>query len=174
MSGACNAAPTINRNMIKKIIYPGTFDPITNGHVDIVDRALSLFDKVIVAIAENEKKNPKFSAAERLSLAKETFASYKDKVEVVLFSGLLMDFVRKQNLRVVLRGLRAISDFEYEFQLAGMNRHLAPDIETIFLMPSEKYAYISASLVREIAELGGDVSAFVPKPVEIALKSKGD
>lgn len=153
---------------MKKIIYPGTFDPITNGHIDLVERAGNLFDKVIVAIAASTKKNTVFSPEERAALAKKVFAKYKN-VEIKIFSGLLIDFASKQKVFKILRGLRAISDFEYEFQLAGMNRILDKRIETVFLMPAEKYAFISASMVREIAFLGGDVSKFVPKEVQKAL-----
>ena len=149
-------------------IYPGTFDPITKGHSDLVERALHLFDKVIVAVAENTAKEPVFSLEERISMAKVALEQYQG-VEVLTVPGLLVEFAKQHNAKAILRGLRAVSDFEYEFQLAGMNRKLAPEIETLFLTPAEKYAYISSSLVREIAALGGDVSPFVHKNVMAEL-----
>ena len=149
-------------------IYPGTFDPITKGHTDLVERALHLFDKVIVAVAENTAKEPVFSLKERMSMAKVVLEEYQ-AVEVLPLTGLLVEFAKQHNAKAILRGLRAVSDFEYEFQLAGMNRKLAPEIETLFLTPAEKYAYISSSLVREIAALGGDVSPFVHKNVMAEL-----
>lgn len=145
-------------------IYPGTFDPITKGHTDLVERALHLFDKVIVAVAENKNKEPVFSQDERMQMANVALSGI-DGVEILPLTGLLVDFAKQHQARAILRGLRAVSDFEYEFQLAGMNRKLAPEIETLFLTPAEKYAYISSSLVREIAALGGDVSPFVHKSV---------
>lgn len=152
-------------------IYPGTFDPITNGHSDLVQRAAQLFDRIIVAVATSPGKRPRFSAAERIDLARIALKDI-DHVEVCGFNQLLVDYVREQQAAVIVRGLRAVSDFEYEFQLAGMNRKLAPDIETLFLMPAEKYAYISSSLVREIAALGGDVTAFVHPEIKTALSQK--
>ncbi|HEY5601873.1 MAG TPA: pantetheine-phosphate adenylyltransferase [Gammaproteobacteria bacterium] len=149
-------------------IYPGTFDPITKGHTDLVERALHLFDKVIVAVAENTAKEPVFSLEERLGMAKVALAK-QPGVEILPFHGLLVEFAKQHQAKAILRGLRAVSDFEYEFQLAGMNRKLAPEIETLFLTPAEKYAYISSSLVREIAALGGDVSPFVHKNVMAEL-----
>ena len=149
-------------------IYPGTFDPITNGHSDLVQRAGKLFETVIVAIAANPSKKPFFSIDERIELAKAALSDF-DNVKVCGFDSLLVDFARSSNAQVILRGLRAVSDFEYEFQLASTNRKLAPEIETLFLTPSEKFAFISSSLVREIAGLGGDVSAFVHKNVGAAL-----
>lgn len=146
--------------MIQKIVYPGTFDPLTRGHEDLVRRASRIFDKVVLAVAANATKNPFFSLDERLTMARECLADVPG-VSVVSFSGLLVDFVRAEGAGLVLRGLRAVSDFEYEFQLAGMNRALSPGIETVFLTPSERYMFISASMVREIARLGGDVSQFV-------------
>lgn len=146
--------------MIQKIVYPGTFDPLTRGHEDLVRRASRIFDKVVLAVAANATKNPFFSLDERLAMARECLADVPG-VSVVSFSGLLVDFVRAEGAGLVLRGLRAVSDFEYEFQLAGMNRALSPGIETVFLTPSERYMFISASMVREIARLGGDVSQFV-------------
>ena len=149
-------------------IYPGTFDPITKGHTDLVERALHLFDKVIVAVAENTAKEPTFSLEERINMAKVALEEFQG-VEVLPVPGLLVEFAKQHGAKAILRGLRAVSDFEYEFQLAGMNRKLAPEIETLFLTPAEKYAYISSSLVREIAALGGDVSPFVHKNVMAEL-----
>lgn len=145
-------------------IYPGTFDPITRGHTDLVERALHLFDKVIVAVADNKNKTPVFSQEERMQMATIALEGIQG-VEILPLTGLLVEFAKKHQAKAILRGLRAVSDFEYEFQLAGMNRKLAPEIETLFLTPAEKYAYISSSLVREIASLGGDVSQFVHKKV---------
>ena len=155
-------------------IYPGTFDPVTNGHSDLVQRASRIFDRVILAVAKGEEnggKKPVFSADERVSLAEDVLADMAN-VEVIQFDGLLVDFVQKQNAQVILRGLRAVSDFEYEFQLASMNRHLNEKIETMFLTPAEQYSYISSSLVREIAALGGDVSPFVHEKVVTALNNR--
>ena len=145
---------------MKKAVYPGTFDPLTRGHEDLVRRATGLFSEVIVAIADSKAKRPMFSLDERIDIAREALARH-DNVQVLGFSGLLMDFMRTQGAHVILRGLRAVSDFEYEFQMAGMNRQLYPDVETMFLTPSEQYMFISATMVREIATLGGDVSLFV-------------
>lgn len=158
--------------MSQTVVYPGTFDPITNGHVDLIERAAKVFNHVIVAIAASQAKTPRFKHEERIALAKEVLKDLKN-VTVVGFDGLLIHFVQQCGATVILRGLRAVSDFEYEFQLAGMNRHLAANIETIFLTPAEKYAYISSTLVREIAQLGGDVSDFVPAAVVKALKNSG-
>lgn len=149
-------------------IYPGTFDPVTKGHTDLVERALHLFDKVIVAVAENKNKEPVFSQDERIQMASVALSGIEG-VEILPLSGLLVEFAKQHQAKAILRGLRAVSDFEYEFQLAGMNRKLAPEIETLFLTPAEKYAYISSSLVREIAALGGDVSPFVHKNVMAEL-----
>lgn len=157
--------------MINTVLYPGTFDPMTNGHRDLVHRALQLFDKVIVAVAANVNKQPLFTLEQRVALVKETFAKAANVV-VIGFDNLLIEFAKQQNVKVILRGLRAVSDFDYEFQLAGMNRKLAPDIETVFLTPAEQYSYISSSLVKEIALYGGDISAFVPAHVVAALDSK--
>ncbi|MDP2247778.1 MAG: pantetheine-phosphate adenylyltransferase [Nitrosomonadales bacterium] len=157
--------------MTKTAIYPGTFDPITLGHEDVVRRAARLFDDVIVGVAQSQSKRPLFSLEERVALAAEVLADCPN-VRVVGFSGLLMEFARKEGAQVVIRGLRAVSDFEYEFQLAGMNRHLYPEVETLFLTPSEQYMFISASLVREIAILGGDISKFVPSIVDVAIQQK--
>jgi len=152
-------------------IYPGTFDPLTNGHSDIVARASVLFDRVVVAVAEHSGKSPAFDLERRVALARKVLAPL-DNVEVVTFNTLLVDFARSIGVNVILRGLRAVSDFEYEFQLAGMNRRLSADLETLFLTPAEQYAYISSSLVREIAALGGDVGEFVHPSVQAALKER--
>lgn len=153
------------------VIYPGTFDPITNGHVDLTERAARLFDRVVVAIAYSEKKTPLFSLEERVTLCEAALA-HLDNVEVMGFSNLLTDFARSQGSSCVLRGLRAVADFEYEFQLANMNRAMYPEFESVFLTPAEHLSFISSSLVREIAGLDGDVSPFVPEPVLAALKEK--
>jgi len=145
---------------VNTAVYPGTFDPITRGHEDLVLRAASLFDHVVLAIADSPTKRPFFSLEERVQMAKDALAGHPN-IEIMGFSGLLMDFLRSQGARIILRGLRAVSDFEYEFQMAGMNRKLYPDVETIFLTPGEQYMFISATMVREIAALGGDVSHFV-------------
>src|SRR5689334_7317159 len=154
-----------------KAVYPGTFDPLTRGHEDLVRRASRLFDTIILGIAESRVKRTYFSLDERIEIARDVLADVKN-VQVVGFEGLIIEFVRKQGARVVLRGLRPVSDFEYEFQLAGMNRDLYPDMETIFLTPSEQHMFISATLVREIATLGGDVSEFVHPLVAKRLKQK--
>ena len=156
--------------MKPRIVYPGTFDPITLGHVDLIERATKIFDGIIVAIAANTNKNPLFSLKKRVELAKKVLAKYK-QVHVMGFDSLLIDFMHQHNARVILRGLRVVSDFDYEFQLAGMNRRLAPDIESIFLMPSERFTYISSSFVREVAMLHGDAAQFVPEVVATALKN---
>lgn len=156
---------------MRKVVYPGTFDPITNGHIDLVERACRLFDHVVVAIAVSTRKEPLFSLEERVDLARNTLA-HLDNVEVCGFDNLLVDFVRDKGAQAVLRGLRAVSDFEYEFQLANMNRALAPDMESLFLTPAEHLSYISSSIVREIAFMGGDVKKFVTPNVESALKKK--
>ncbi len=150
------------------VVYPGTFDPITNGHSDLVERASRLFEQVIVAVAVNPDKQGAFPIETRVTLAREVLA-HIDNVEVCSFDNLLVNFLRQRQAGVILRGLRAVSDFEYEFQLAGMNRHLAPEIETLFLTPAEQYAYISSSLVREIASLGGDVTPFVHGCSHVAI-----
>jgi len=152
-------------------IYPGTFDPVTNGHTDLVQRATRLFDQIIVAVAKGGSKQPVFPLEQRVALAQEVLADMPG-VKVCSFDTLLVDFMKQQGAGVILRGLRAVSDFEYEFQLAGMNRQLSPDVETVFLTPAEHYAYISSSLVREIAGLGGDVSRFVHPKVVAALTSR--
>lgn len=152
-------------------IYPGTFDPITRGHKDLIQRASRLFDRVIVAVAVSPSKQPVFSLDERLAMAREVLADFPG-VEVLTLDGLLVEFARSHQAQVIIRGLRAVSDFEYEFQLAGMNRKLAAEIETLFLTPADQYTYISSSLIREIASLGGDVSAFVDECVEAELARK--
>ena len=156
---------------MKTIVYPGTFDPITNGHIDLIERASKLFDKIIVAIASNQKKSPLFDIDERISLAGECL-QHLPNVEIKGFDYLLVNFVNDCEADAVMRGLRAVSDFEYEFQLANMNRALSPDIESILLTPAEKFSYISSSLVREISSLKGDVSKFVPANVGDALIKK--
>ncbi len=153
-----------------KVVYPGTFDPITRGHEDVVRRAAGLFGEVIVAVAASRSATV-FTLDERVAMAQEVFAGF-DNVKVEGFDNLLMSYVRSQGARVVLRGLRAVSDFEYEFQMAGMNRTLHPDVETVFLTPAEQYTFISASIVREIARFGGDVSKFVSPLVAARLKEK--
>lgn len=153
------------------VVYPGTFDPITNGHSDIVARAAALFDRVVVAVAENAGKAPAFDLQRRVALVREVLG-HLDNVEICSFGSLLVDLAHSVEADVILRGLRAVSDFEYEFQLAGMNRRLAPDMETMFLTPAEQYAYISSSLVREVASLGGDVGAFVHPSVRAALTER--
>jgi len=155
------------------VIYPGTFDPITLGHEDLVRRAARLFDRVLVGIADSRGKQPVFTLEERVDMAKAVLAVYPN-VEVVGFTGLLMKFIRAQEARVILRGLRAVSDFEFEFQMAGMNRIMHPDVETLFLTPSEQFMFISASMVREIGSLGGDVSHFVQPLIAQRLREKMD
>jgi pantetheine-phosphate adenylyltransferase len=156
-----------------RAVYPGTFDPITRGHEDLIRRATHIFDEVIVAVADNRNKRSFFSLDERVEMAAEVLSELP-KARVVGFSGLLMRFLQEQNAYIILRGLRAVSDFEYEFQLAGMNRILCREVETLFLTPSEQYMFISASMVREIALLGGDVSQFVQPLIEARFKSKTD
>jgi len=156
---------------MKRVVYPGTFDPITNGHIDLVHRASKLFDSVIIAVAASSKKKPLFTIDERVALCKEVVGDLPG-IEVCGFDCLLKDLVEEKGAYGVVRGLRAVSDFEYEFQLANMNRALAPSMESLFLTPAGHLSYISSSLVREIASLGGDVSKFVPELVEQALKDK--
>jgi pantetheine-phosphate adenylyltransferase len=158
---------------MKTVIYPGTFDPLTNGHIDLTERAARLFDRVIVAIAHSPKKTPLFTLQERVLLCEQSL-SHLGNIEVVGFSNLLTEFAKANNASCVLRGLRAVADFEYEFQLANMNRAMYPEFESVFLTPSEHLSYISSSLVREIAALDGDVSPFVPAQVCEALKGKFD
>jgi len=156
---------------MRRAIYPGSFDPITNGHLDVIERARKLFDEVVVAVAHNDEKQPLFSLQDRLDLLSQT-AGKIDNVRIAEFEGLLVDFARKQEAGVVIRGLRAISDFEFEFQMALMNRKLDSAVETIFLMPKEEYTYLSSRIVKEIARLGGDVTGFVPACVAKALSRK--
>ncbi|MDZ3824243.1 MAG: pantetheine-phosphate adenylyltransferase [Pseudoxanthomonas sp.] len=152
-------------------VYPGTFDPLTNGHIDLVQRAAPLFDRLVVSVAENPVKGPSFTLDERIDLARQALAGIAG-VEVVGYRVLLADFVRELGAGVILRGLRAVSDFEYEFQLASMNRHLIPEAETLFLTPAEQWSFISSSLVREVARFGGDVSGFVHPVVWAALQRR--
>ena len=161
----------MNRLNHRTAIYPGTFDPITRGHEDLVRRGASLFDKLILAIAESPSKKPRFSLGERVDMAREVLKDVGN-VEIVGFNTLLMDFVHQQGAKVVVRGLRAVSDFEYEFQMAGMNRSVYPEVETVFLTPGEQYMFISATMVREIARLGGDVSKFVQPCVNKRLQAQ--
>lgn len=152
-------------------VYPGTFDPLTQGHVNIVERALNLFDHVMVAVAASPDKNPWLSHAQRIALTKQSFR-LQPAVSVEGFDGLLTDFIRTKNTTIVLRGLRAVSDFEYEFMLAGMNRKLMPEIETVYLMPSDEYMFLSSSFVREVAKLKGDITRFVPAAVLQGLQAQ--
>jgi len=152
-------------------VYPGTFDPLTRGHEDLVRRSSGLFKKLIVGVADSRSKKPFFTMEERLAIANEVLGHYAN-VEVVAFTGLLKDLVRQYDARVIIRGLRAVSDFEYEFQMAGMNRYLMPEAETLFMTPSDQYQFISGTIVREIAILGGDISKFVFPSVETWLKNK--
>ena len=154
-----------------RAVYPGTFDPITRGHEDLVRRAAMLFEEVIVGVADSRGKNPFFTVEERLRLAREVLEPLRN-VKVESFGGLLMDFIREKKARVILRGLRAVSDFEFEFQMAGMNRNLYPDVETLFLTPGDQYMFVSATIVREIASLGGEVDKFVDPRVARALAAK--
>lgn len=157
----------------KKVLYPGTFDPITNGHIDLVHRALKLFDEVVIAVAFAHHKSPLFSFDERVGFVKTYFAN-NDRVSVVGFEGLLVELAQKQGVSAVLRGLRAVSDFEYEFGLANMNRSLDENFEAVFLTPSQEFSFVSSTLVREVAKLGGDVSQFVPSLVSTAFAQKFD
>ncbi|MCE0522979.1 MAG: pantetheine-phosphate adenylyltransferase [Methylacidiphilales bacterium] len=157
---------------LRRIVYPGTFDPITNGHIDVVGRALQLFDEVVLAIAADSTKKPLFTLDERRALAEKSLVHFGAKVRITSFEGLLIDYVQKENSRAILRGLRAVSDFEFEFQMALMNRKLNDSIETLFLMPRGAYTYLSSSIIKEIGRLGGDVSAFVPPLVAKALLEK--
>ncbi len=156
---------------MRKAVFPGSFDPITNGHIDVVKRALKLFDKIIIAVARREEKSPIFTTQEREQLVKKVIGK-NSRIEVKSFDGLLVDFVRKEKACAIIRGLRTISDFDYEFQMALTNRKIAPEIETIFFLASEQYAYLSATLIKEIARMDGDLKGFVPKPVMIALKKR--
>jgi pantetheine-phosphate adenylyltransferase len=156
---------------MRTAIYPGSFDPITNGHLDLVQRAAKLFDRVIVAVAANEAKKPLFTLPERVALVTASIQSIP-KAEADWFDGLLVDYAQKQGGQAIIRGLRAVSDFEFEFQLALMNRKLNKDVEAIFMMPKDTYTFLSSRIVKEIARLGGDVNCFVPEPVRVALRAK--
>ncbi|HEY2152704.1 MAG TPA: pantetheine-phosphate adenylyltransferase [Vicinamibacterales bacterium] len=153
-------------------VYPGSFDPLTNGHVDIVSRGARLFDRIVVAILVNAEKAPLFSMGERVEIARSVFAPFAN-VEVDTFDGLLVDYVERRQAQVIVRGLRAVSDFEFEFQMALMNQHLRPAIETVFMMPAEKYTYLSSRLIKEVFSLGGRVNGLVPELVEQRLRGKG-
>ena len=153
-------------------VYPGTFDPITNGHLDILERALGIFEKVVVTIAPNIRKNPLFSTDERMQFIKDALPQHSTRIEFAVFEGLLVDFCTSRGATVIVRGLRALADFEYEFQFAHMNRRLAPGVDTVFFMTDERNHYVSSSLVKEVASLGGDVNGLVPAAVEAALRAK--
>ena len=153
-------------------VYPGTFDPITNGHLDILERSLAVFETVIVTIAPNIRKNPLFSTDERMQFIRDALPQYGHRLEFAVFEGLLVDFCRSRGASVIVRGLRALADFEYEFQFAHMNRRLAPGVDTVFFMTDERNHYVSSSLVKEVASLGGDVNGLVPAPVVAALEAK--
>jgi pantetheine-phosphate adenylyltransferase len=153
-------------------VYPGTFDPITNGHLDILERALGIFDTVIVTIAPNIRKSPLFTTDERMQFIRDALPQYVDRLEFAVFEGLLVDFCRSRGARCIVRGLRALADFEYEFQFAHMNRRLAPGVDTVFFMTDERNHYVSSSLVKEVASLGGDVNGLVPEAVVRALEAK--
>jgi pantetheine-phosphate adenylyltransferase len=156
---------------MKKALYPGTFDPITNGHLDLIERALALFDGLIIAVAENPQKKPLFSLTERKELLKKVLSTFR-RVEIIGFEGLTAQLAKEKGVTAIVRGLRAVSDFEYEFQIALMNRRLAPQVETVFLMPSEKYTYLSSTVIKDVFSHGGDVSGLVPEAVLEALKGK--
>jgi pantetheine-phosphate adenylyltransferase len=156
---------------MRRIVYPGTFDPITNGHIDLIERAARIFDQVVVAVAADTHKTPTFDTEQRVALAHGTLAHLAN-VQVTAFSGLLVSFANAAGIGVIMRGLRAVSDFEFEFQLASMNRRMSPRIETLFMTPAEQYAFLSSSLVREVSRLGGDVSSFVPPQVRTALRQR--
>jgi pantetheine-phosphate adenylyltransferase len=157
------------RDSERVAIYPGSFDPLTNGHVDIITRGAAIFDRIIVAILHNREKSPLFSVDERVEMARQVFA-HEPKVAVRTFGGLLVEFARQQGAQVIVRGLRAISDFEYEFQMALMNRRLVPELETVFMMPAESYTYISSRLIREVFALGGPIAGLVPEIVEARMR----
>jgi len=155
----------------RKAVYPGSFDPITNGHIDIIQRGLKIFDNILIAVLENPNKRPLFTTKERVKMIQELFSDQKN-IEVKSFHGLLVKFAKENNAKVVMRGLRAISDFEYEFQLALMNRKLDPEIETFFMMPNVKYSFLSSNLVKEVSMLGGCLKGLVPEAIEARLKNK--
>ena len=161
-----------DKSVMRRVVYPGTFDPITNGHIDLVGRALQVFDEVVLAVSGDSTKKTLFSLEERQSMAERSLADFGPKVRVTAFRGLLVDYVRSENSRAILRGLRAVSDFEFELQMALMNRKLNDNIETLFLMPRGAYTYLSSTLIKEIARLGGDVSSFVPPLVAKAMHVK--
>ena len=162
-----------NEKMVNRVLYPGTFDPVTDGHVDLIQRASKLFSEVIVAVAGSTPKNPAFDLQQRVELCQQVLDQHNlNNVTVTGFSGLVVDFAKKMEAKAILRGLRAVSDFEYEFQLANMNRRLNPAIESVFLTPSEQFSFISSSLVKEIASLDGDVSEFVDPIIQAALKQR--
>lgn len=158
-------------NKFVRAVYPGTFDPLTKGHEDLFRRAAQIYDEIVIGVADSKSKRPLFTLDERLAIASEALAPYKN-VKVAAFRGLLISFVKEHNAQVILRGLRAVSDFDYEFQLAGMNRQLMPEVETVFMTPSDHYQFVSATLVREIASMGGDVSKFVSPSVKRWLDEK--
>jgi len=160
------------KGVVRRIVYPGTFDPITNGHIDLVGRALHIFDEVVLAIAADSSKKAIFTLEERKAMAERALADFGTKVRVTVFRGLLVDYVQSEDSHTILRGLRAVSDFEFEFQMALMNRKLNDSVETLFLMPRGAYTYLSSSLIKEIGRLGGDLSAFVPPLVAKALHEK--
>jgi pantetheine-phosphate adenylyltransferase len=162
-------ATTAARDSERVAIYPGSFDPLTNGHVDIISRGAAIFDRIIVAILHNSEKTPLFTVDERVQMAREVFA-HEPKVVVQTFGGLLVEFARQQGAQVIVRGLRAISDFEYEFQMALMNRRLVPELETVFMMPAESYTYISSRIIREVFALGGPIAGLVPEVVEARMR----
>jgi pantetheine-phosphate adenylyltransferase len=170
MSG--NGFPSKNHTMKTSVaIYPGSFDPVTNGHLDLIERGQKMFDRLIVAVLKNLEKEPLFTVAERVDMLREVTHRW-DSVEIDVFEGLLVDYARKRNAGVILRGIRAISDYEYELQMALMNRKLEPGLETVFMLPAESYSYLSSKVVREIAQLGGPLTGFVPPVVEQRLRSK--
>jgi len=159
---------------VKTALYPGTFDPITNGHIDIIERASRLFDRIIVTVARNPAKSPLLTAEERVFLIQQVLAEIETKATLLVetFEGLIVDFAKKHKASAIIRGLRAVSDFEYEFQMALMNRRLNQDVSTVFLMPHERYTYLNSTIVKEVASFGGDISNFVPPVVEMKLKKK--
>ena len=157
---------------MKTAVYPGTFDPVTNGHIDIIERALNIFDKLYIVVADNPQKKSTFTSKERVSMIKDSLKGYNDKIEIEYFNGLVLDYVKKKKSNVIVRGLRAISDFEFEFQRAQFNREFAKDVETIFIMTKDDYAFLSSSIIKEIAMFRGPVKGFVPEIVEKKLKEK--